>query len=162
MRLRIALGPAGYGIYLMLVENIYQTGKPIDSTRLNILAYEFHAEEADVRSVLTDFALFVETPASFTLPDPIEPAQPTPTDSSDQSDQPDDEETEIDEEFYSLPIIEQLNTVLDKGPLRESIYSEYNRDYNRFVRARVAIASECSSFPNEHLLVRELLRRARL
>lgn len=69
VRLRIALGPAGYGIYLMLCERLYETGQPLSADEFDIMAYECHCSKEEVRAVVEDYGLFVCVAEGYVLPE---------------------------------------------------------------------------------------------
>lgn len=59
LKLRMKLGAAGYGIYMMLLERI--ASEPLQRAELNyeVLSYDFHESVEMIRSVVEDFDLFV-------------------------------------------------------------------------------------------------------
>lgn len=59
IRLRIAHGPAGYGVYYMLLERLRMEETYQATFDLEILAFDLKTDEELIRSVITDFGLFV-------------------------------------------------------------------------------------------------------
>lgn len=109
-RLRIKLGPAGYGIYLMLVETIYQSGKALDPTRLDILAYELHCSPEEVCAVVTDFGLFVLTADGYVTPEML-PSEQEPIEP-------------IDHLFAAMTLGQQLATITSSDEAMEALSAQ--------------------------------------
>lgn len=63
--LLIAFGPAGYGIYVMLVEYLGMRKAMRSRGDIARIAYELHSDAETVRSVLEDFNLFDCTASGY-------------------------------------------------------------------------------------------------
>ena len=58
LKLRATHGPAGYGIYWMLVERLRAEEGCCAEKNYTILSFDLHADEALIKSVVEDFGLF--------------------------------------------------------------------------------------------------------
>lgn len=58
LKLRMNLGAAGYGIYMMLLERLAAEPDRCSELDYDVLAYDFHVEPELVRQVVEDFDLF--------------------------------------------------------------------------------------------------------
>lgn len=101
VRLRIALGPAGYGIYLMLCERLYETGQPLSADEFDIMAYECHCSKEEVRAVVEDYGLFVCVAEGYVLP---EQAAEFLTDAEQGKHQPSAQQ-QVDKEGYPEAVV---------------------------------------------------------
>ena len=57
VKLRMDMGPKGYGIYWMIVERLYESAGQLDNDA-KALAFAISASPDDVRAVLTKYGLF--------------------------------------------------------------------------------------------------------
>ena len=58
LKLRMKLGAAGYGVYLMILERLAAENDLRATLDYDVLAYDFHVEAEFVRQVVEDFDLF--------------------------------------------------------------------------------------------------------
>lgn len=58
LKLRLRLGAAGYGVYMMLLERLAEEPQLRAELDYDILAYDFHVEADMIRQVVEDFDLF--------------------------------------------------------------------------------------------------------
>lgn len=147
-RLRIKLGPAGYGIYLMLVEEIYQCGKALDPTRLDILAYELHCSPEEVTAVVKDFGLFVLTADGYVTPEML-PAE------EQEAKEP------IDHLFAAMTLDQQFASITESDEAMQALAAQTPggpplvRDTIRTLRERHS--SDGTKFPNPRALCAAIL-----
>lgn len=153
VRLRIALGPAGYGIYFMLVEKLYQTGSPIDAEQLDILAYEFHCTLEQISAVVNDFGLFILTEEGYILPEMLEPTPVEPSADITTEVESTATEAEHDPEFASLPIKAQIKQTMAKRATYEQLLHAAADDKPFLKQITASLIAEGKSFPSVSALI---------